>query len=377
MGVALAIALGTAGLIVVITMGQDVKENINKDLELLGGATRIKIDFDISEEKYTVSSPQWFRERTVKALRQLPGVIGVTVASFRTGIELTDRHDRQFHLRLLVGADEDIWDVNSFSPIEGRFFGHKEVKGRESVCVLGEEVKKRIFGKENAVGNLLKMENNFYRVIGVLGGLGVGDYSEWAFIPFTTASDRVFGQWFPDCIYLRCHTWDDVKPVADIIPKVVRANQPADGVKVKVYWDQLKRVKRIAWWIELFIYIAITATLSLGGFGIWNIMTAGVKSRTREIGLKKAIGAEDRDILSQFLAEALCLSLGSAISGIIAGGVAVLILSLMFDTRPPEALFIFCVALGLLFSLILGVGAGLVPSVRASRMEVVNAVHFE
>jgi len=168
-----------------------------------------------------------------------------------------------------------------------------------------------------------------------------------------------------------------VKNVASAIPEVVRANQDAEGIEVKVYWDQLKKVRRIAWWIEFFIYISIAATLILGGFGIWNIMTAGVQSRTREIGLKKAIGAEDRDIMAQFLAEALCISLGASVFGIVTGRVAVEILAYILGSRPLEELFLFCVGLGLLFSVILGVGAGLVPSIRASRMEVVSAVHFE
>ena len=377
LGVALAIAIGTAGLIVVITMGQDVKENINKDLELLGKATRVKVYFDMSREKYSISRPQWFRESTVGELRRLPGVTGVTLVAFRNGIELSNRHDHQFRLKLLVGADEYIWEVNSFTPVSGRFFGYKEVKGRKKVCVLGADVAKKIFGDEDAVGNSLKIDNNYYRVIGLLGGLGIGDYAEWAFIPYTTARDRVLGQWLPNCIYLRCHTWNDVKSVASAIPEVVTANQDGEGIEVKVYWDQLKKVRRIAWWIEFFIYISIAATLILGGFGIWNIMTAGVQSRTREIGLKKAIGAEDRDIMAQFLAEALCISLGASVFGIVAGRVAVEILANILGSRPLEELFLFCVGLGLLFSVILGVGAGLFPSIRASRMEVVSAVNFE
>ena len=79
LGVVLAIALGTAALIVIITMGQDVKESLNKDLELLGGATRIKISFDMGQKKYSASQPPWFRERTATALRRLPGVTGVSL----------------------------------------------------------------------------------------------------------------------------------------------------------------------------------------------------------------------------------------------------------------------------------------------------------
>jgi putative ABC transport system permease protein len=377
LGVALAIALGTAALIVIITMGQDIKESLNKDLELLGGATRIKIHFDMGQKKYSSSRPPWFREGTASALRRLPGVTGVSLVSCRDGIELCSRHDRRFRLKLLVGVDEFFWDVNSFSPVLGRFFGHDEIKGRERVCVLGEDLAKKIFGDENAVGKLLDIENNFYRVIGVLGGLGMGSRINYAFIPYTTASDRIRGEWVPDLIYIRCHTWDDVEKVAAAIPEVIRSNQPAEGIKIEVAWNHLKRVKRMAWWIEFFVQLAIAATLILGGFGIWNIMTAGVQSRTREIGLKKAIGAEGRDILAQFLAEALCLSLSAALIGVVIGRSVIEAMSFILDCHPPEDLFLLCVGLGLLFSVILGIGAGIVPSIRASRMEVVYAIRFE
>jgi putative ABC transport system permease protein len=136
-------------------------------------------------------------------------------------------------------------------------------------------------------------------------------------------------------------------------------------------------VKKLAWWIEFFVYLAITATLVLGGVGIWNVMMAAVRSRTREIGLKKAMGAQDRDILAQFLSEALCLSLGAALVGVLLGWVIIQCLGLWIGSRPPDDLFLLCIALGLLFAIMLGVGAGLYPSIQASRMEVVSAIRYE
>jgi putative ABC transport system permease protein len=193
----------------------------------------------------------------------------------------------------------------------------------------------------------------------------------------TTAQDRISGLTRPNRIYLRCNTWDDVDKVAPRIPPAVLAAQAVSGLKVEVAWDQLKRIKAVAWWVELFIYSSIAATLILGGVGIWNVMMAAVRSRTREIGLKKAMGAEDRDILAQFLTEALCLSLGSALVGMALGRVAVEIMGFALGIRPPETLFLLCLVMGLLFSLGLGIGAGLYPSIQASRMEVVSAIRYE
>ena len=376
-GAVLAIALGTAGLIVIITMGHNVKEKINMDLELLGGATRIKAYFDFFHEKYSVPMPQWFREDTVNALRRFKGVMGVTAVFFCDGIDICANNNYQYIKTSIVGVDEYFWDVNSFSAAKGKFFGSTEVGERAKVCVLGEDLAKTVFGEDDPVGHLLIIDGNVYSVLGILGGIGLGDRSEKAFVPITTAEDRISRFRYPDQIYVRCNTWNDVEAVASSIPSVVGTHQPAEGLQVKVALEHLKRVKKIAWWVESFVYLAVAATLILGGFGIWNIMMANVRVRTREIGLKKAIGAEDRDILHQFLTEALCLSLGAAFLGIVLGRVAVEALALLLGCRPPEELFVFCVFLGIMFAVILGVGAGLVPSIRASRMEVVAAVRYE
>jgi putative ABC transport system permease protein len=370
LGVVLAVALGTAGLIVVITMGRDVKQNFNEDLELLGGATRIKVAF---EREAAIKS---FEVSTRNALRRLPEVRNVTlmVAKYSDAISSIEEKRNLFKL---VGVDEFFWDVSSFFPESGEFFGSDDVEGRRRVCVLGEDLAKDIFGTTDVVGRVLPIDNDFYAVKGVLGSVSGSDWSKWAFIPMTTAQDRIEGVSPPMWMYVRCHTWDDVATAAKKVPRVVKSNQKAIGLRVDVAWGPLKRVRAMALGIEIFVNLAVVATLVLGGFGIWNVTMAGVSARTREIGLKKAMGAEDTDILAQFLTEALCLSLGAAIIGIVLGRVGVEVLASMLNSPPSEDLFLTCVFLGLLFAVILGIGAGLVPSIRASRMEVVSAVRFE
>jgi putative ABC transport system permease protein len=165
--------------------------------------------------------------------------------------------------------------------------------------------------------------------------------------------------------------------VAAAITEVVQRYQSTEQLQIEVLWEGLRRVQRIFWWTELFIHVAIGATLLLGGLGIWNVMMAAVRSRTREIGLKKAVGANDVDILKQFLAEALGLSLGASFLGIVLGRITVECLFYTIGTYPPEYLFLFCVALGIVFGVFLGIGAGLFPSIQASRMQVVDAVRYE
>jgi putative ABC transport system permease protein len=376
-GVILAIAIGTAGLIVIITMGRDVKANLNLDLDLLGGVTRVKIFFeDTVNDQNLVPKPRWFTTETLNALRLLPGVSQASLIAFKRSSAFSSFREKRFWFKL-VGVDKDFWAVNSFTPIHGELFDAGAVAGRQRVCVLGAALARKIFGTEKVAGLTLPIDQDLYLVTGVLGGADIADRANYAFIPLTTAQDRIQDLALADTLYVRCRNWNDVGDVVAAIPSQVKLHQSAERVAIEVAWEQLARVKKIAWWMEFFIYVSVAATLILGGFGIWNGMMATVLARTREIGLKKAIGAEDRDIRTQFLIESLCLSLGSAVVGVGLSRLTLEMISLRLKSPPPEDLFIFSVALSLLFSVILGAGAGYAPSMLASRMEVVSALRYE
>ncbi|NLI82636.1 MAG: ABC transporter permease [Deltaproteobacteria bacterium] len=375
-GVILSIALGTAGLIAVSTMSRDVKKNLNQDLELLGGCTLIKAYFEeFLPDRHQSSRVQSFEDRTVEAVRGYPGVDLASLSGVKRGAAASVWRNRTEHYTLF-GVDEYFWDVNSFYPAAGTLFGQGEVQGRQKVCVLGAELARRIFGEHDAVGSFISIDRDIFRVVGILGGLGVGDRTQFAFIPLTTALDRIAGM-TRDRLYIRCATWDDVEGVADHMESLVSSHQSSDRLRVVFAKEQLKRVKRIVWWVEWFIYLSVLATLVLGGFGIWNGMMSAVQARTREIGLKKAMGAEDGDILAQFLTEALCLSLGSAVIGIGFGRTIMEVIGKLLSSPPQEDLFLRFMMVGLLFALILGIGAGFYPALRASRMEVVKAIRYE
>ncbi|MEW6265466.1 MAG: ABC transporter permease [Thermodesulfobacteriota bacterium] len=377
-GVVLAIALGTAGFFLIITTGRDVKIKFNHDLDILGGATRIKVYFPGAGDLGGEVKPEWFRDRTVRALRTIPGVNAVTQVLTKVGYAFSyvtwKNQPYYFHI---MGVDDYFWDVNSFIPAQGRFFTADELNQGRKVCVIGEELVSRLFGRENPLGALIPVDYDLYEVIGVLGGAAAAERNSWCFIPLTTARNRLFHADVLRILYVRCKTWDDVESVAAAIPKKVEANQDGKGLTVEVAWERLDKVKKVSWLIELFIYVAVIATLLLGGFGIWNIMMMGVQARTREIGLKKAMGAEDRDILSQFLTEALCLSLLASLVGIVVGRALIELVAHLLGSRVLEDIFLLCVALDLLFAVVIGVAAGLSPSIRASRMEVVSAVRYE
>lgn len=370
LGVMLAIALGVAGFTTTITMSRDFKRNINRDLTLIGGVTCIKTSF----LRFSENRPEWFHDESVTGLQQLPGVEKVSLVAMGNARSL--KHGRN-HNFMVAGVDRSFWEVRGFWPLRGELFGPEEIDRRQRTCVLGADLAQELFGTTQVEGFNIEINQDLYRISGVLGGVTVSDLSRTAILPLTTAQDRIAGLSPSSIAYLRCLTWDDVPSVAKAIPGVIQAHQPTDQLHVEGLWEALKRVQHVAWWVEFFIYLAVSATLLLGGAGIWNVMMAAVRSRTREIGLKKAMGAEDRDILAQFLSEALCLSLGGALAGVALGRLTMEVLGFCLDIRPPEGLFFLCLILGLLFAVGLGVGAGLYPSIQASRMEVVSAIRYE
>jgi putative ABC transport system permease protein len=370
MGVVLAIALGVAGFLNIVTMSREVKTNFNQNLDLIGGVNIIRVYFDNSRSY----QPQWFHRRTMAAFAHLPGVKSLTLTTAE-GVH-TNLQGQRYGFTA-VAVDGGFWQVRNFWPLTGRLFGYDAVTGRKRECVLGAELARKIFGGTHVRGKTLEINQEVFQVSGVLGGVTDSALANSAFLPLTTAQDRLAGNMLADHLYLRCKTWDDVAKVAAAVPGVVKSCQSPEELHVEVSWEALKRVQMLAWWIEFLIYMATSATFLLGGVGLWNVMMAAVTSRTREIGLKKAMGAEDRDIMAQFLSEAFCLSGVAALLGAGLGRIMMEILSHMLGSRPPEELFFFGVTLAFLFAVLIGVGAGLYPSLRASRMEVVSAIRYE
>lgn len=370
LGVVLAIAFGTTGMIAMVTMGRELKTNVNQDLDLIGEVTLLRVRFDNQKNSHF----QWFGPEAVDAVRRMPKVSRVSLMALTRAPATFRGHQDKV---TVIAVDGAFWGVRNYAPLNGKLFGAEAVAGRQRVCVVGASLAQKFFGRQDVVGLSLQVHHDLYRIMGVLEESVPDLLSEAVFLPLTTAQDRLPGAALPERLYVRCLTWEDVPTVAKAIPGVVQKHQPAESPLVDIRWDRWNKAVRIAWWVEFFVRAAVTVTLILGGVGIWNIMMAAVRSRTREIGLKKAMGAQDQDIMAQFLTESLCLSLGAAVLGVAAGRVAVEIMGRAMGCHPPEHLFFLSVGLSLLFAVIIGVAAGLYPSLQASHLDVVEATRYE
>ena len=375
-GVVLTIVLGTAGLIVVLTMGRSIEENISSDLEIIGNATRLRIIFKHMPAARNPVDKREFKQETINGFRNIPGVdqVGPIVVKNGRAKVIVQNNINYFNL---LGVDSSFWKVHDSHALSGNLFGDDGLEQRKAVCVLGQRTAQELFGHTDVAGQFITVDNNLLQVLGVIDPVSIPDKVRYIFLPLTTAKDRIEPISPTSKIYIRCHSWDDVCKVIALIPSVVKAYQPSDEIEIFFPEEILKRVKAIALGVKIFVQLALFATFILGGIGIWNIMMMSVRSRTREIGLKKAVGAEDKDILFQFLTESLMLSTSAMLLGSFLGWAGVSFTSSIIQEAPPKDLFWFSVIIGVTFSLILGIVAGLAPAVKASRMEVVSALRYE
>ncbi len=202
-GVVLAIAIGVAGFISIITMGQDVKRNFNEDLTFIGGVTIIRT---VLEPRPDLPLAE-FHKDTVQAVRDLPGV---SVASL-VGLTRLNFFWKGVPDNLsVVAVDENFWKMRNLSAISGTLFPPEAVEQRQRVVVLGKRLAESLFGTLQVAGRTIELGNDIYRVTGIVGGLRDINMEKSVFIPLTTAVDRLSRELVRDRMNERCATWDDV-----------------------------------------------------------------------------------------------------------------------------------------------------------------------
>jgi putative ABC transport system permease protein len=367
------IAVGTAGFIVIQTMGDSVEKKMGENLELLGEATVMKAYWELEENYH----PGEYFMRDVTQLRQIPHMMAVAPVVSLRAVDAWFRTTQWSPG--LFGVDDSYWRTQTPHALSGRLIGPSDVVGRKHVCVLGQEVVKYLFGNENPVGTVVRLGNLSFEVIGTLGGIQHGDIRRSIFIPITTAQDFFQGTYWIREIYMRVDDWNQVESVRKQALKILDQSHKGyeEGIRMIYYPERIQKVQATIYVVKLFIFSALGITLVLGGLGITNVMLAAIQDRTREIGLRKALGAEQKVILTQFLTESILISVVAGAMGVITGLVGVEVLKHQLEVDVSTLAMTLSVVGGLIFTMFLGVVSGLYPSVKASRMDSVTAMRFE
>lgn len=373
--VILGIALGIAGLVTILTMGDSVETDLGHNLELLGSATILKATYD-SDRKARWHHGQ-YHAHDVEELRKLPGVKSASPAVW--GGQVFSNGSKKMDSRLM-GVGEDFFDTIYIPVSNGRKITAQDDAARNSVCVVGETVLKNLFDGDSDPSNKeISIAGHKFRVVGLMGGVEDKSLLETVLIPISVARSRFAGMHEIRDIYIRAINWDVVSDLHGRIMDVLVNNQPgyADSMVVKYYPERIKTIKQAVFLVKVFLYASIGVTLLLGGLGITNVMLAAVRERTTEIGLRKAVGATEGMIMTQFLVESVSISLMGAVLGMVVGFISVEVLKEVMQTVPAYKVFVISLVGGVFFGVLLGMISGFLPAKRASSLDAAEAMRFE
>ena len=375
----LAMAVGTASVILVVTIGLTGKQYILRQIQSIG-ANMIYADYQGRSQRID-STPDPMTVEDVDAVRQqVPAVVAASPT-----IALNDRISvgggRQSDI-LVLGVSAEYRRVRNLVLLAGRFFDQQDSSGRNKVGVITDKLAGKLFGSPSAsIGQIIKLSGGLpFTVVGVfkesVDTFGQSEIQEdTMLIPHTvsrffTPTGAVYQ------IYFSAASPQDVGPATAAIKRVLQSRHRAESVYSVQNLTQLLSVAgRIADALTLVLMLVALVTLLVSGIGIMNIMLATVSSRIREIGIRKAIGATNREIRFQFLAEAILISLTGGIAGILTGLALPYSLRFFTDYRVPISGLSAIIAI--LISSIVGIIFGTVPASRASQLDPVESLRYE
>ena len=289
----------------------------------------------------------------------------------------------------IFGATEIMADIFDMHLASGAFFTQDDVLSRSDSTVIGSKVYEHLFGYENAIGQKIKIRGRNLKVVGVLSPTGGGslfNFDNMIILPYTTTQSYILGTKYFNRIIVQSVTDDKVAITADDIARTLRESHgitdpSKDDFTVQTQQDLADRLSTITSSLTWFLVAVASISLFVGGVGIMNIMLVAVTERTREIGLRKALGATDGDILKQFLLEAVMLTVIGGIAGILLGTILAFVIAIALSKGLGvnwQYVFPWSGAiLGVSVSAIIGLVFGGYPARKASRKSPIEALRYE
>ncbi|MSU55122.1 MAG: FtsX-like permease family protein [Candidatus Taylorbacteria bacterium] len=385
------IVIGITSIILVMSLGAGAQNFILSQVQGLGSKTVAVVPG--RQPKGPSDSAQLFsdslREKDLVALQRKSNVPNLSkVMPIVFGGE-TGLYENNTYRLTVFGGTELISSIFDLVPEAGQFFTEDDTRSRANVVVIGSKVKDELFGASDAVGQKIRIKNLNLRVVGVLpkkGQVSFFNFDEIAIIPYTTAQEYIFGIKYFHRMIVEADTDKNIDQVAEDVRITLRnshdiTDPDKDDFFVQTQADLANRLGTITTALTLFLVAMASISLFVGGVGIMNIMLVSVTERTKEIGLRKSIGATNQDILTQFLIEAVVLTSIGGIVGIIIGtGLAFLIGQILINFAAISWPFNFPwtgAILGLFVSATIGLVFGIYPAKHAASKSPMEALRYE
>ncbi len=388
----LGIVIGVASIIAIESIGEGAQLLIIRQLEGMGSQTLIihpgrepKGLSDFASEFFMDS----LKEKDLIALKNknnVPTLLDLTPEVMVPGSVIFGGESKD---AITIGASPAMAEILDIYPSEGILFTDEDVSNYSYVAVIGSKVREGLFGSDEAIGQKIKIKGKNFRVIGVFQSSGqkmMFDIDSLVLIPYTTAQRYLLGANYYSELVARATADETIsQTVEDIITTLRESHGITDPSKddfhVHTQEDIQQRAGMITDILKILLLSVAAISLVVGGIGIMNIMLVSVTERTREIGLRKALGATEKDILWQFLVEAVLLTLsGGAIGITIGAGISFLAAFVLgkFVIIGWEFSFPVSAALvGILVSTVVGLAFGIYPARQAAKKDPIEALRFE
>jgi putative ABC transport system permease protein len=389
----LGIVIGIASIILIVSIGKGAElliltqvEGMGADMIVLRPGKQPTGFSDISGTLFADS----ITEQDVKALQRqgnVPDLKSVAPAVVVTG---NVSYGREAYTPTMFGwSAEFMADMFNVYPSEGVLFGQDEIDQKSRVVVIGAKVKEELFGDEDALGRNIKIRDHNFRIIGIFPDYGqvmFFNIDELVLMPYSTAQTYLLGIDYYHEVMLRVSDPDNIERAVYDIEATIRERHDIDDPEDDDFFvetqqgvvDQIGTILNV---LTLFLSSVVAISLVVGGIGVMNIMLVSVTERTKEIGLRKALGATDKDILVQFLLESVLLTFAGGVIGILIGAsfamLASVILSYVLSDDWSFSFPFSAAVLGVAVSSMVGLVFGLYPASKAAKKSPIEALRYE
>lgn len=383
----LGVIIGVSSVIIMLAVGEGASQKIAKDMESMGSNLLMIHSAAATSGGVRMgrgTKPTLTLKDANAIEKECTGLLGVAPTSKETQ-QLT--YGNQNWSTNVTGTNSDYIKIRDWEILYGRNFFSEELKNSSKVAIIGNTVSNELFGDVNPVNKTIRIGNVPFKVIGLLkpkdqNGMGQ-DEDDIVFIPILTAQKKVFGSEFPNTVnMIMVKTVDDnqLNVAEQQITEILRrrhkiGSNGLDDFEVRNLAQMQETIKSSAKTMSILLGAIASVSLMVGGIGIMNIMLVSVTERTKEIGIRMAIGATTFDIRLQFLIESLLLSLFGGVIGIITGVLGAVLIRTLTGTNIFITGFSIIISIG--FSALIGVTFGFYPAYRASLLNPIEALRYE